>query len=49
MRLDPQNFGLYTLVVELSAIWAEIWLDTFSSNGGTNLHKNSMWDILTTF
>ena len=41
--------GLDTLIVELCALLADMAKYTFSSNGVTNLHKNGMWDILSTF
>ena len=48
MLLDPQNMRLDTLIVELCAL-LDMAKNTFSSNGVTNLHKNGMWDILSTF
>ena len=50
MILDPQNMRLDTLIYwAMCIIGWDIAKYTFYSNGVTNLHKNGMWDILSTF
>ena len=50
MILDPENMGLDILIFLGMCIngW-DMAEYTFLSNGVTNLYKNGMWDILTTF